>query len=97
MLNDHTKDVPLRTSESFILDYLKATRKEKKQDDEKYNLPRDLNLVWSDLDLSKLPKNIQKNKVVLADLKRRVALIEELRGQLTVSYTHLTLPTIAKV
>ena len=75
LLSDKTKDTPLRTSESFMLDYLKALGQKDKALDEKLNDKWTL-LTSPNSNLSALPSDVTK------DLESRLALIVKLRAKL---------------
>lgn len=73
LLLDNTKDIPLRTSEAFVIDYWTAING---------NDLKKLNRYWHDLNKDKLP--LPRNKVIMDDLQRRMNLIAELRKQIGV-------------
>lgn len=72
---DEAQDVPLRSSESYILDYWQAKGG-------KTSFNSDLNRVWKNLAEGRFPLLLKLPIEVQGDLKRRLGLIDQLKIQL---------------
>ncbi|MBI4238019.1 MAG: hypothetical protein HY696_06330 [Deltaproteobacteria bacterium] len=77
LLQDPTKDVPLRTSEAFLLDVLAA---DARQPGRAAILDRSLEVLWATP--HELPVDALPNATLQRDTQRRLALIDQLRERL---------------
>ncbi|MBI2982281.1 MAG: hypothetical protein HYY44_08355 [Deltaproteobacteria bacterium] len=81
-LLDDTKDQPLRTSESYVLDYAEAHEMSFEKNEDRLAFRATLGEIWQELAGEKSPLALKLVPTLGADLERRLVFVEKLRSQL---------------